>query len=128
VAIIRHPQQPQTRGKLSKILNRKIVTAEMGASGCELWDQVVPMEGYVVPHFHDYDETLTFLSGRAQITIDGKAIIVEADTTALIAAGCVHSIRNVGSKPVRILAFHLASASSVKYPGDKPLLVEWEDG
>ena len=85
----------------------------------------MPVEGYIAPHFHDYDETLTFLSGRAELVIDGQSTIVEADTTALLTAGSIHSLKNIGDEPIRILAWYLASVSRVKYAGDKPPLVDW---
>jgi hypothetical protein len=36
--IIRHIDQPLTKGYYSKIINRKIVTGEVGAKSCTVWE------------------------------------------------------------------------------------------
>ncbi|MGD8860089.1 MAG: cupin domain-containing protein [Myxococcales bacterium] len=125
MTIVRHTERAQTRGRLSKIVNRRILSAEDGARSCELWDQILPVGGFIVSHFHEYEEVLTFLSGRVEIVLDGIRSIVGPDTTVLISPKRIHSVENIGAEPARILACHVAPAAEVKYPGAKPDLVEW---
>ena len=66
MTIIYHDQQPQKRGYYSKIIGRKLVTKEVGAQSCEVWEQTIPSGGYIVPHYHDFEETITLLTGSVE--------------------------------------------------------------
>ena len=128
MTIIYHNQIPPKRGYYSKILNRKVVSNDVGAKTCEVWDQTIPPGGYIVPHYHDFEETLTFLNGSSglQITIDHEVHQIETEATVFIPPGCVHSVQNQSSDPVRLLAFLVSEKPKVIYIDENPLPVEWE--
>jgi len=124
MAIIRHNEVEQTRGHFSRILNRRLVVKQDGPSSFELWEQIIPSRGYIVAHSHGYTEILVFLSGRAEIDLDGTSREVEADSTVVLEPGVVHSVRNLSEAPVHLLAFHTQKAT-LQYPGTSPDPVDW---
>ena len=127
MSIIRHADQPAGKGYYSKIINRKIVGRETGAATCTIWEQVIPSGGYITPHTHDFEETLTFLAGRAEVTLAGKTYQVTATTTVFIRPHLLHSVRNLGDEPVRLLAVLVTAEPNVIYPDGPPAPAVWED-
>jgi quercetin dioxygenase-like cupin family protein len=103
MSLIRHDEQPQI--KLDRIAHRSIVTGAGGAQACELWEQLMPPGGHIPLHYHTVEETLTFLTGRATVTVNEETTVVDADTTVFVPAGVVHGVRNDGAETVRLLAF-----------------------
>ena len=128
MTLIQHNQLPPKRGYFSKILNRKIVTKELGAKSFAMWDQTIPPGGYIVPHYHDFEETLTFLNGSPglQIVIDHEVHQIETVTTVFVPPGCVHSVKNESTGPVRLLAFLATETPKVIYVDENPSPVKWE--
>lgn len=126
MAIICHQDQPWSRGYYSKILGRKIVTSAIGAQTFELWEQIIPPGGYIVPHYHPCEESITFLSGCVAVTLAEETVRVEVGSTLFVPAGVIHHIRNDGQEDVRLLAFLAASQPEVIYPGEKPLPIDWD--
>jgi quercetin dioxygenase-like cupin family protein len=110
MVIIRHVEQTETSG-LARILD-----ASNGAESCAVWDQTIPPDGYIRPHYHETEEVLVFLEGQVDITLNGKTTTIEADATVLVPAGVVHSIRSRSASLVRMLAFFPTGAPKVLYP------------
>ena len=127
MAIIRHADQLSTKGFYSKIVNRKIVTGDVGAVSCTVWEQTIPPGGYIAAHFHDFEEVLTFLSGCVQVTINGERYEVGANTTVFIRPQLVHSVVNQGDKPARLMALLMSVDPQVIYPNGRPEPVVWND-
>ncbi len=123
--IIRHTSQPATAGDYSKIISRKIVTRESGAVSCEVWKQTIPPGGYIVPHFHAYEEVITILNGKVEVRLGEESALVEGDTTLLIPPGLIHSLTNRGSEPVRLMAYLSTAEPEVSYP-EPPQPVQWD--
>jgi quercetin dioxygenase-like cupin family protein len=125
MAIIIHGEIAQTKGYYSKILNRTLVDGEQGAQTCALWEQTLPIGGFITPHYHDYEETLTILSGTAEVVIEKERTTINSSTTIFIPANTVHSMRNTGEDPIQLLAFHATPTPQVHYL-ETPKTVEWE--
>jgi quercetin dioxygenase-like cupin family protein len=125
--IIRHIDQPLTKGYYSKIINCKIVTGEVGAKSCTVWEQIIPPGGYIAPHSHEFEETLTFLAGRVQVTMGDESYEVEANTTVFIQPHLIHSVLNQSSEPARLIALLMSADPKVNYPNGAPEPVIWED-
>lgn len=123
--IIRHTTQPATAGQFNKIISRKIVTSEWGAVSCEVWKQTIPAGGYIVAHYHEFEEVITILSGCVEVRLGDETTVVDEDTTLLIPPGTVHSLKNCGSEPVRLMAYLSTSEPVVSYP-EPPLPVQWD--
>ncbi len=99
MSIILHADQPEINGY------RQIIGKAAGAHSTTLWDQNLPAGAVIVPHYHDCEETLTFLSGEAEVTVNGETLLVEANSSVFIPAQTIHQVRNVTSGEVRLLAF-----------------------
>ncbi len=125
--IIRHANQPITKGYYSKTVNREIVTSDVGAKSCTVWDQLIPPGGYIVPHFHNFEEILTFLSGHVQVTLADESHQIEANTTIFIPPYLIHSVLNQGEEPARLIALLISIDPEVIYPNGVPEPVVWED-
>ena len=110
MSIIRHADQTDIRGY------RQIVTSAVGATTCTLWDQTIPPGGAITPHYHESEETLTFLIGTVEVTLGDQTMLVDADTTVFIPAGALHGVRNHGSEPARLIAFFPTVEPKVIYP------------
>jgi len=119
--------QPIAKGYYSKIINRKIVTSDIGAKSCTVWDQIIPPGGYIVPHYHEFEESLTFLTGCFQVTIEDEHFqIVDTPTTLFIRPYLVHSILNQGDEPVQIIALLMSASPKTIYLDGTPEPVNWE--
>jgi quercetin dioxygenase-like cupin family protein len=127
MTIIRHSEQPETRGYFSKVTNRRIITQAAGARSFEVWDQVLPPGGFITAHSHEFEESLTFLVGLAEVEVAGEVSRVGPDTTVFLSPGVVHSVRNIGKLPVRLLAVLLSPEPKLVYPSGSPPPVLWNE-
>ena len=124
--IIRHKDVSQKKGYYNKILNRTLVDQAQGARTCTVWEQGIPVGGYIAPHYHNYDEVVTVLSGHVEVVIEEETTIITDRSTLFFPAQTVHALRNVGSDPAEILAFHASGNPKVHYPKGTPHPVEWD--
>ncbi len=100
----------------SRIPGGRIVTRQSaGALHMELWAQTMPPGGEIPLHYHECEESLTFLSGRVEVTLGDEIHVVEAVTTVFVPVGVLHRVVNVGEEAVRLLAFFPASSPAVLY-------------
>ncbi len=101
----------------SDIPGARIITAgTCGATQMELWEQYMPPGGEIPRHYHDCEESLTFLSGEVEVTLGEDCHRVGADTTVFVPEGVLHGVRNVGEVPVRLIAVFARAAPAVLYP------------
>ena len=128
MTIIYHDQQPQKRGYYSKIIGRKLVTKEVGAQSCEVWEQTIPSGGYIVPHYHDFEETITLLTGSVEAQIGDVVQTVASPATLFIPPFVLHGITNSKDEPVHLFAFLATDEAKVIYPeGAEITPVVWKD-
>ena len=99
---------------------RQIVTRATGAEAITLWDQVLEPGAYIPPHYHACEETLTFLSGQAEVTLGQEVYRITDLSTVLVPAHTVHSIHNVGAGEVHLLAFFPVSDPRIFNPDGSP--------
>lgn len=104
-----------------------IVTDKVGTESCTIWEQIIPPGGYIVPHYHEFEETLIFLSGHVQVTIEGESYQIEANTTVFIPPRLTHSVLNQSDEPARLIALLISVDPKVIYPNGFPEPVVWED-
>ena len=109
MAIILDSEQPFTKGKsfpISRIRGRKPITATVGAEQSEVWEQHQEPGGVINPHYHDVEETIMVLVGRALVTIgDDEPRELAAPFYLFIPPGIVHRIENVGGVDTHYIAF-----------------------
>ena len=100
----------------SNIPGARIITAgTCGATQMELWEQYMPPGGEIPRHYHDCEESLTFLSGEVEVTLGEERHRVGADTTVFVPEGVLHGVRNVGEVPVRLIAVFARAAPAILY-------------
>lgn len=101
----------------SNIPGARIITKRTcGAEHMELWEQYMPPGGVIPLHYHDCEESLTFLSGEVEVTLGEDCHRFGADTTVFVAEGVLHEVRNVGEEPVRLIAVFARAAPAILYP------------
>ena len=101
----------------SSIPGARIITARTcGATQMELWEQYMPPGGVIPLHYHDCEESLTFLSGEVEVTLGEEIHRVGADTTVFVPEGALHGVRNVGDVPVRLIAVFARAMPAILYP------------
>ncbi len=77
---------------------------ERTAGKLAMWTAITPPGGGPPPHYHlNEDETFHVLEGRVAFLLDGKWQEVGPSGTAFIPRGVVHTFKNVGDKPCRML-------------------------
>ena len=128
MAIIPHNIHTYKKGYYSKIIGRKLVTPAVGSQSCQVWEQIIPPDGYITHHYHDFEETITLLTGCANVQIGNIQESVSAPATLFIPSHTIHSLTNKYKEPVYLLAFLATSEAKVLYPNDNVLVpVVWED-
>lgn len=96
---------------------RWLAGPETGSAATSLLENVIEPGAAIPPHRHEVEELLHCLEGSGQVEVDGRLENFTAGDTAVIRAGALHSVRNVGSTPFRMLAF---------FPAPQPVAF-WQD-
>ena len=69
-----------------------------------MWTAITAPGGGPPPHYHlNEDETFRVLEGRVAFLVDGKWHEVGAGDAAFMPRGVVHTFKNVGDEPSRML-------------------------
>ena len=75
-----------------------------------MWTEVTPPDGGPPPHYHQNEEELFHvISGRVGFLVDDKWHEVGAGGTAFMPRGLVHTFKNVGDQPSRMLIMTMPS-------------------
>ena len=128
MAVISHNLHTYKKGYYSKIIGRQLVTQAVGARSCQVWEQIIPPDGYIIPHYHDFEETITLLTGCSNVQIGNIQESVSAPATLFIPSNTIHSLTNDSKEPVHLLAFLVTGEAKVLYPDNNELVpVVWED-
>lgn len=125
MTIIHHNELPLQKGNTSRIIHRKIIDTDTGAKSCQLWEQYLPLDGYIIPHSHPTEEVITFLTGEVVVTLGGETAVAQAPATLLIPPNTIHSIQNKGTEEVHLLAFFPTNHPKIIYPGAQPDPIVW---
>lgn len=71
---------------------------------CSLAEELLPPGATVTPHHHRTTEEIYYvLEGDGEMTIAGETQAVGPGDAIFIPTGSVHTLRNVGSTPMRIV-------------------------
>ena len=58
-----------------------------------------------MPHYHNFEETITLPTGRVEAPIDGITELVTAPATLFIPPHTIHSLTNLHREPAHLFAF-----------------------
>ncbi len=74
------------------------------AGNLTMWTEITPPGGGPPPHYHlNEDETFHVLEGRIAFLLDGKWHEVGPGGAAFMPRGVIHTFKNVGDRPSRML-------------------------
>ena len=108
--------------KNSNLPIARVIAQENGSGACELWEQPLAPGDVIPMHYHLVEETITFVTGKIGVTLDGTEYEINADrdgtSSLLIPSRLHHEIKNIGSKATAMLAFFPAVSPQI-FPGRK---------
>jgi quercetin dioxygenase-like cupin family protein len=87
-----------------------LVDGERTAGKLTMWTEITPPGGGPPPHYHlNEDETFHVLQGRVAFLLDGEWNEVGPGGTAFMPRGVVHTFKNAGDQPSRMLIMTMPS-------------------
>src|SRR5215471_11760268 len=102
-AVIRKSNQGRTVAVVGDVY-RFLATGEDTNGKYALWEAIVPPGGGPPPHVHSREEEGFFvLEGEITFTIGDKRHVARAGMFANMPVGTLHSFKNEGGKPARML-------------------------
>lgn len=120
---IYHTTVPARVSTRSGIPIRRVVSGETGATATSAWDQRLQPGDEIRRHYHPVEETITFLSGRGEVEIDGAveqfSATLDEPVTVFIPAEAMHTIRNAGNELMRMIIFFPTPDPAVLYREDE---------
>lgn len=79
--------------------------ASTGAMQTALLENIITPNGVIPPHHHLEEELLVCLEGEGTVILGSVKHRFAQGDTAIVAAGVIHSVRNTGTLPMRMLGF-----------------------
>ncbi|MDP9454209.1 MAG: quercetin 2,3-dioxygenase [Actinomycetota bacterium] len=81
------------------------VSSEETGGAFAVAEERTPPQGGPPPHLHaDDDETLYVLEGEVEFLVGGEIVGASAGSSAYVPRGVLHTFKNVGEAPSRVLA------------------------
>lgn len=87
------------------IVSKLVMNREKGSAAITVGELRIAEGGTLPLHVHKVEEALVFISGEAEVEVNGKVTHVSPTSVLLAPAGTKHTIRNVGTAEVRIIFF-----------------------
>jgi quercetin dioxygenase-like cupin family protein len=87
------------------VVSKLVMNREKGSAAITVGELRIASGGTLPLHVHKVEEALVFISGEAEVEVDGKVTHVTPTSLLLAPAGTKHTIRNVGTEEVRIIFF-----------------------
>jgi mannose-6-phosphate isomerase-like protein (cupin superfamily) len=71
---------------------------------CSLAEEILPVGAAVGQHFHQATEEIYYiLAGMGEMTVGNDTQVVSAGDAVFIPCGLVHTLKNTGTEPMKIL-------------------------
>ena len=81
-----------------------LISGDQTGGKCAMILEITPPGGGPPPHWHDHeDETFFVLEGRASFLANGDWTEVPPSTAAFLPKGSIHTFKNVGNTPLKML-------------------------
>ena len=97
-----------------------------GSTATALLENIIEPSGIIPAHYHPVEELLVCLEGQGQVVVEGMTYPFESGDTAIVHAGLIHSVRNTGRAPLRMLGFFPTNQPVALWVDDQPAL--WIEG
>jgi mannose-6-phosphate isomerase-like protein (cupin superfamily) len=91
------------RARENDAFRREVVTGQHS----QVVLMTIPPGGEIGEEVHDHvDQTLLFLEGRGEATLDGETAPVHPNSLVLVRAGTRHNFVNTGEGPLRLVTIY----------------------
>lgn len=91
------PDSPRAR------VRNYLVRGNLGSQSTTIHENIIGIEGFVPWHTHDVEEILVLLEGEGECRTETSVERYRPGEVVIVPAGVVHSIRSVGTVPLRQL-------------------------
>ncbi|MBI4199076.1 MAG: cupin domain-containing protein [Chloroflexi bacterium] len=86
------------------VLRRFLATAELGTASLTVVEVVLPLGGRLPLHVHPgHEECVVVLGGPIEATLGEETATVGRGAAVIVPPGVPHALRNVASRPARVL-------------------------
>ena len=116
---VEHSEQPWHEWRPG-VVTRMWSGASAGAVAMHMGEQFFEPGTGAPPHWHYYEEHVTFISGKAEVIVDGERAVLEAPATVVFLPRSVHTFRNIGDERLHIVG-------ATNWPVNESFFVD-EDG
>lgn len=113
--------------EVPRIRTRILVSADRGAKETAIWEQWIYAEGRIPLHYHEVEEVLIILEGKARLTLNEEITTVTAPVTIVIPARQLHALQPQGEEEVHLLAFFPTNDPKIYAPDGTLRPLPWED-
>ncbi len=80
-----------------------LVRGALGSRSTTIHENIIGIEGFVPWHTHSVEEILILLDGEGECHTESSVERYRPGEIVIVPAGALHSIRSVGSRPLRQL-------------------------
>jgi quercetin dioxygenase-like cupin family protein len=101
-ALLRHADLPIIPSP-SGLPSQHIVTERIGATSIFLGQQWLQPGDEVYRHTHPCEESIMFLAGSGEATLDEDVVAIMPGCSLFIPAGVVHGFRNTGATEMHVV-------------------------
>jgi len=111
---------------LPGIEHRTLASLREGLRRLEVWRQTLAPGATTPPHSHDCDEVVVVLAGSGEAVLADRVVAFAADSTLVLPAGELHTIRNTGRVDVELLASFPSSPPGTLAPDGRAIALPWD--
>jgi len=123
--IIDHDSQPLEEWRAG-VTTRMRVSALTGAAELNVFEQWCAPGMGAPTHWHEVEEVLTVLSGKAEVWVGDARATLTAGQSALAPARQRHGFRNAGEGELHMLAILAAAVFEAYYEGGAGVTRRWD--
>jgi quercetin dioxygenase-like cupin family protein len=120
IHVVQHEQQGWEQWRPG-VLTRAWTGASLGSRQVHMGEQLIAPECEAPRHWHYYEEIVTILNGKVELTVDDETILLEGPVTAVFPALSRHGFKNVGNSELHVVG-------AIPWPMHETYFVDGEDG
>jgi quercetin dioxygenase-like cupin family protein len=112
--LVSHDEQPWEEWRPG-VFSRAWATASSGAQQVRTAEQTLEPGCEAPPHWHYFEENITVIRGRAEMTINDEVAYVDPGHTVIVPSTHVHGFRSVGDERLHIIAAMAWPINEINY-------------
>ncbi len=106
--------------------SRMLVAAKNGTSALCVFEQWASPGNGAPTHFHQVEEVLTVLAGKAEVWIDDQHFPLRSGQSAIVPARSWHGFNNVGTATLHVQAILASASFEASYQDRSDVVKRWE--